>query len=287
MSGVQGITDQIADVARHKYFRADDVIKDGIHYCAKCGGAKEGDFPTAEGFPAIHGAFPCPCQQEEIDRQNKLFEEQQRHDRIETIRRIGLRTSALRSSTFEVDDSPKSNASALFRRYCERWDQVKENGLGIRIFGSVGTGKSFYAACVANYVIDHGDKAYFISLPELMAIANDFKGEQHDVSMHEVKHYLKHSDLVIFDDLGAQRTTSFAYETLFDVVSTRYETGKPTIVTTNLNDHDLKNPERIEDERIYDRVLEMCQIPLKLASKSRRKDLSQKGLKLAAEILGG
>ena len=50
-------------------------------------------------------------------------------------------------------------------------------------------------------------------------------------------HYMKslmRPDLLILDDLGAERNTSFGKERVFDVVDKRLLTGKPMIVTTNI-----------------------------------------------------
>ena len=50
--------------------------------------------------------------------------------------------------------------------------------------------------------------------------------------------YLKHlmrPDLLILDDLGAERNTSYGKERVFDVVNQRRLSGKPMIITTNIS----------------------------------------------------
>ena len=63
-------------------------------------------------------------------------------------------------------------------------------------------------------------------------------------------------DLLIIDDLGAERSTEYAMEQMFSIVDSRYRSGKPLIVTTNLKLDELKHPPDLAHARIYDRILE-------------------------------
>ena len=65
-------------------------------------------------------------------------------------------------------------------------------------------------------------------------------------------------DLLILDDLGAERGTEYALEQVFAVIDARYRSRKPLIVTTNLTLDALKNPDDLAHARIYDRILEIC-----------------------------
>lgn len=74
-------------------------------------------------------------------------------------------------------------------------------------------------------------------------------------------HYMKslmRPDLLILDDLGAERNTSFGKERVFDVVDKRLLSGKPTIVTTNIPLSVMKQAVELDDRRIFDRILEVC-----------------------------
>ena len=65
-------------------------------------------------------------------------------------------------------------------------------------------------------------------------------------------------DLLILDDLGAERGTEYALEQVFAVIDARYRSRKPLIVTTNLTLDALKHPDDLAHARIYDRILEIC-----------------------------
>ena len=46
---------------------------------------------------------------------------------------------------------------AKARGYAQNWDEFKQAGIGLLLFGNVGTGKSYAAGCIANALIDRLD----------------------------------------------------------------------------------------------------------------------------------
>ena len=91
-------------------------------------------------------------------------------------------------------------------------------------------------------------------------------------------------DLLILDDLGVERNTSYATEQMFQVVDRRYRSCKPLIVTTNLTLEQMKNPPDLEHSRIYGRILEHC-APILFSGKDMRKDNAAVTKTTAREIL--
>ncbi len=90
--------------------------------------------------------------------------------------------------------------------------------------------------------------------------------------------------MLILDDLGAERGTSFGKECVFDVVNRRILSEKPMIVTTNLPLSIMKNASSIEDARIYDRVISVC-APICFPGANFRKGKSEKITEKARELL--
>ena len=64
--------------------------------------------------------------------------------------------------------------------------------------------------------------------------------------------------LLILDDFGMERGTEYGLEQVYNVIDSRYRSGKPLIVTTNLTLDDLQHPEDTAHARIYDRLISMC-----------------------------
>ena len=95
---------------------------------------------------------------------------------------------------------------------------------------------------------------------------------------------LMRPELLILDDLGAERNTSFGRERVFDVVNKRLLTGKPMIVTTNIPLSVMQKTSDLDERRIYDRVLEVC-VPVQFNGENFRKGNAAENVKRAARIL--
>ena len=90
--------------------------------------------------------------------------------------------------------------------------------------------------------------------------------------------------LLIIDDFGMERDTSYGLETVFQIIDRRYVQRKPPILTTNLSLKTLEHPTDLEHQRIYDRVLEMT-VPVAFLGNSLRPGISKDKKKQLDEIL--
>lgn len=272
---------------RNSVFREDDWFdEEGYRHCAKCKGIKEVlvDLEDELSIEAFKAPTACPCIQAERDEINARMAEQERLNRIERVRSIALRTSQLRNSRFENDDGKDPKLAKVCKMYVDRWEEMKANGFGVLIQGNVGTGKTFFAACIANAVIERGSSAYFITAPEIVGVANDF-GQYGDDKKAELSAKIKNVDLLVIDDLGAERDTSFGAESIYNAINDRYETGKTTIITTNLSEDQMSSPLNISEERIFDRILEMCPLEFAATGKPRRKGVRADRRSAASDLL--
>ena len=90
--------------------------------------------------------------------------------------------------------------------------------------------------------------------------------------------------LLIIDDLGVERDTSYALETVYLVIDERYKSGQPFIITTNLSLEELCNPADLEHGRIYDRIMERC-VPVAFSGKNYRIGRGRANMENASGIL--
>ena len=90
--------------------------------------------------------------------------------------------------------------------------------------------------------------------------------------------------LLVIDDFGMERGTEYALEQIYNIIDSRYRSGKPLIVTTNLTLTELKNPQDTAHARIYDRLLELC-APIACTGPSMRKNIGQAKLDLLKTLL--
>jgi DNA replication protein DnaC len=249
--------------------------KDGLLYCGKCNTKKQGRYqmPFGEVMPYIL----CDCAAEKKAKEEaarQLFEKVQRY------RREAFPESDMQTWTFANDDGENEKISKVARNYADNFDRMRSDGKGLLFFGTVGTGKTYTAACIANALIDKG-------VPVLMTnfarIANTVQGlfEGKQAYYDSFNRY----PLLILDDLSAERKTEYMQEIVFNVIDSRYRVGLPLIVTTNLTSDELKHPADMTNQRTYSRLLEMC-LPVEVAGADRRREKLKEGFNEYRDLLG-
>ena len=157
---------------------------------------------------------------------------------------------AYRNMTFDRDDRPEHLLSTAARASAENFQPALEQP-GIMFTGNVGTGKTFYACCIANAVIDRGCTAWVTTLQPLVRALCSYEAAE------KILAKIRKVDLLVLDDLGSTALNDFTTDKLFEIVDERYRSGKPLIVTTNLNPDEAWKSS-IGMRRIFDRLRERC-----------------------------
>ena len=161
----------------------------------------------------------------------------------------------------------------------QMWAADQLENIGVLLFGAVGAGKSFYACAIANAVLAQLDSAVITSLPRILNLLQSTQDKQ--ALLDRMQSY----SLLVLDDLGAERDTAYAAEQVFNVVDARVQTGLPLIVTTNLSVAEMQQADSMQLKRIYDRVLELCPVRIKLEGESRRTQNAKQRLAVANDLL--
>ena len=151
-------------------------------------------------------------------------------------------------------------AFAAVVQYVANWEKHTTEGSGLLLFGGVGNGKSHLAAAVVNALIPKGVSAVFQSAPDLLRLFRSSYDEDSKVKEQQLMDALAEVDLLVLDDLGAEKWTEYSEAQLYQVIDTRYRHKKPLIVTTNLGI--VKEPllELYIGPRSLDRLIEMCDL---------------------------
>ena len=76
----------------------------------------------------------------------------ERQRKIRQLKATGIQEKYLLEWNFAVAEDNKDIQMA--KRYVEQWKKVKAENLGLLLWGDVGTGKSFVAACIANALME-------------------------------------------------------------------------------------------------------------------------------------
>ncbi len=249
----------LAIAARGENKADTDIIKDGIRYCAVCGEAKQYMLHLKDDSFLVPVACKCAIEKDKQLRARERAAELMFH--IETNRRRCFGNTRLHEWDFAHDDGGNKEASTACRRFVDNWHEIKSSGTGLLLYGGVGTGKTFLAACIANALIDKGEQVLMTTFAEILNKA------QRDIeAVEDIVGY----PLLIIDDLGIERGTEYGIEQVYNVIDLRYRSGKPLIITTNLPIEQIKNPTELKYVRIYDRILDMCH-PVMVDGKSRRR----------------
>lgn len=263
--------------------QAGDYEQDGILHCRKCGEPKQAWvnwFPDKDGNPTknlVRIMCKCDMEAEKAEKERKA-----QADFDEAMRTVRLALNTQRDDVrwrFDMDDKANAKISAACRVYVEKWDDVRKDNMGILFYGNKGCGKTFYASCIYNALKDKRILVGFSSAPNLMNILGKWdKTEIFDAITRPL--------MLVIDDLGAERDSSYSAELMYSVIDARYKTGKPTIVTTNLDLDEMKQEQDGLRSRIYDRVIEMCPVTIPMVGMSRRTTIAENRRKHAMELLG-
>lgn len=192
---------------------------------------------------------------------------------------------ALSQCSFERDNGqvPALTHAASF---VQQWDALQQRGLGLLLWGPPGTGKTFAAACIANSFVESRDPF----APEvIMTTFGTILRRTLACSPQEREVYhqsLVNCGLLILDDFGMERQSEFAREQVYNLINGRYLAMKPMVITTNLSLQQMKAPRSMEEQRIYDRVLERC-IPVCFDGDSLRKASAAENIRYYRSITQG
>ena len=283
MKNMNPILSAIIDTTETLNSAPDDYIdpSDGLKYCGKCHTPKEAFYPADLQNQGFHKhPVMCQCAAEKRDREEAERREYERMSYMTMLRSEAFRD--IPAAGWRFDHAVVTPQLAKAKEYAANWDSFKQDGIGLLLFGDVGTGKSYAAGCIANALVDRLESVLFVGMSD---VVNRMQGNFGSDRDHYMKSLMR-PDLLILDDLGAERNTSFGKERVFDVVDKRLLTGKPMIVTTNIPLSVMKQAADLDDRRIFDRILEVC-VPIRFDGENFRKGSASANVKKAAKLLNG
>lgn len=198
-------------------------------------------------------------------------------------------------NAYEIFDLSKSYHRAFFEtlnlnnenaRYLKLVRDLSEfvgnEALGYFIYGDLGVGKSYLAACVSNAMAKLGHSVAFVTTSDLLShlklgFSNPFETDR-------TLEVLKRVNLLVLDDLGSEPVTTWSRdEVLLPLLNDRLENNRKTLITSNYRPEMLDeayaldskgNVDELRAKRFVDRVLSLTS-PYEIVGENRRRALKR------------
>jgi DNA replication protein DnaC len=170
------------------------------------------------------------------------------------------------------------------RKFAETYP-VDTAGNGLLFVGTAGLGKTHLAVGVLQRLVqERGVRGLFCDYRELLKSIQNSYNPQVNMTELELLRPVFTAEVLILDDLGAQKPNEWVWDTVALILNTRYNDKLSTIITTNYPDRPAGGGEKSDAERaareqtlgdrIGDRMLsrlaEMC-IRVEMTGKDFRK----------------
>jgi DNA replication protein DnaC len=153
-------------------------------------------------------------------------------------------------------------AVAKARKFADSFPAVTK---GLCLVGPPGIGKTHIAVSVLRgLVADKHVRGLFYDVRDLLRVIRSTYNPVVRTAEMDILRPVMTAELLVLDDLGAEKPSEWVEETMNLIVNTRYNERRPTIFTTNY----INMPDEVEDPdslkarvgfRLHSRLHEMCE----------------------------
>lgn len=145
---------------------------------------------------------------------------------------------------------------------------VIDRGQWLFAYGGTGTGKTHMAVAILQDLLEKGQSGLFCVVPSLMnELRKLIMGDSG--KFYKLIDDLTSCDVLVLDDLGAEKATDKSGEWLYMIINERYISNKRTLITSNLDLVEISDQLGSQGSRIASRIAGKANV-VKLGGKDRR-----------------
>lgn len=126
------------------------------------------------------------------------------------------------------------------RDYAVRFPQNFRAGRSLLLTGNVGCGKTHLASAIVRTVVADHCRALIIPAGDIVSIARASMAPGSGYTDRDVVLHLSGLDLLVIDELGAQKGSEYELGLLHSIIDRRYQAVLPTVLISNLDPEGLK-----------------------------------------------
>ena len=146
--------------------------------------------------------------------------------REKRLRALGL--EQLCDCDFDHDNGQNPVTTGVMREYADHFEELRETGTGMFIFGGPGAGKSYAAAQIVNALTDRGYDCLFTSMNNIVTELSTLGLE----GRRNLFYQIFSKDLLVLDDLGSEVESYNSNQVFIQIVNTCLFKCIPVIITT-------------------------------------------------------
>ena len=175
-----------------------------------------------------------------------------------------------------ADYAATNNSLASAKIIVGKWaSEYPMDRTGLLLVGPRGLGKTHLSVAALKELVKKGVHCLFCDYRELLKQIQNSYNPSSQTSELELLSPIFETEVVVLDDLGAQKPTEWVWDTVSFILNSRYNSKKATIITTNFMDGPSAAEEGVEGarraareetlgdrigERMRSRLFEMCRL---------------------------
>jgi DNA replication protein DnaC len=219
-----------------------------VSQCPVCRGAGYLRADVPFGHPNFGKPIACECK--EAERKEK------RRQQLQEMSNLG----AFYDKGFENFNARVPGLQEAFRAACEF---ARSPDGWLLFIGPNGCGKTHLAAAIANQSLEDGACVLFATVPDLLDYLRAAFAPTSTEVYDQLFARMREAEVLVLDDLGAQQSSPWANEKLFQLLNYRYNSRFPTVITAN-----TKGLQAI-DERIRSRLTDASLVTTVILDRTR------------------